>query len=71
MGILDKLQTDGSQYSEYDGANVPQMDNLTPNSPLHNQYSLNGQPSIADKPTPSSLDLDGQTPPKYLDNPPT
>jgi hypothetical protein len=71
MGILNKLTNEGSEYSKYDGANIPQMDNLTPNSPLHNQYSINGTPSIVNKPTPSNLDLDGKTPSKYLDNLPT
>jgi len=71
MGILDKLTNDGSSYSEFDGNNIPQMDGVSPTSQLHNQYSLDGNPTIVDKPTPSTLDLNGVTPPKYLDNPPT
>ena len=39
-------------------------------SRLHNEYSINGNPNIADKPQPSNLDLNGQTPIKYLDFPP-
>ena len=40
-------------------------------SPLSDQYSLNGTPSfIAGAPSPSVLDLNGVTPPKYTDNPP-
>jgi|TARA_B100001778_G_C18399194_1_gene543453 hypothetical protein len=37
-------------------------------STLHNQSSLNNQPGINQ--VPSSLDLNGLTPDKYLDNPP-
>jgi len=39
-----------------------------PSSTLHNQSSINNQPAIPL--APSQLDLDGLTPPKYLDNPP-
>jgi hypothetical protein len=41
-----------------------------PQSTLHNAYSINGNPSLTGYPTPSTLDLNGVTPPKYLDNPP-
>ena len=37
-----------------------------PTSNLHNQSSINNQPGI--NLAPSSLDLDGTTPAKYLDN---
>jgi hypothetical protein len=37
-------------------------------STLHNTSSINNRPAI--KRTPSSLDLNGITPKKYLDNPP-
>jgi len=37
-------------------------------SQLHNQSSIINQPAIEQ--SPSSLDLDGATPGKYLDNPP-
>ena len=37
-------------------------------SPLHDQYSINGNPNMQKKPQPSTLDLDGLTPPKYTDN---
>jgi len=40
-----------------------------PTSTLHNQSSINNQPGI--NLVPSNLDLNGTTPPKYLDNPPT
>lgn len=62
--------------------NLPNMNlglrGLTPNqfileaagSKLHNQYSINNRPKILGKPQPSTLDLDGLTPSKYLDNSP-
>ena len=40
----------------------------TSESNLHNTYSLNGNPTLSGYPSPSQLDLDGVTPPKYLDN---
>jgi len=71
MGLLDKLNTDGSNLSEFDGATPPQMTSASPQSNVHYEYSLNGIPNLNGYPSPSSLDLDGLTPPKYLDNPPT
>ena len=38
------------------------------NSQLHDEYSINGNPNIDNKPVPSLLDLDGITPSKYVDN---
>jgi len=37
-------------------------------STLHDQSSINNEPAI--ELSPSDLDLNGSTPPKYLDNPP-
>lgn len=37
-------------------------------SKLHNQYSINGNPNVVNKPQPSRLDLDGKSPKKYTDN---
>ena len=71
MGLLDKLNKDGSNLSEFDGATPPQMTSASPQSNVHYEYSLNGIPNLNGYPSPSSLDLDGLTPPKYLDNPPT
>jgi hypothetical protein len=45
------------------------LDKLS-NSQLHDEYSINGNPNIDNRPVPSVLDLDGITPEKYLDNPP-
>ena len=39
-------------------------------SQQHNEYSINGTPSLPNLPIPSQLDLDGITPPTYLSNPP-
>jgi len=68
MGILNKLQTEGSNLSEFDGTTPPIINEDTSESNLHNTYSLNGNPTLSGYPSPSQLDLDGVTPPKYLDN---
>lgn len=68
MGLKDKLQNQGSNLSKYDGATVPQMDGAKPGSKLHDEYSINGNPNVPGKPTPSNLDLNGVTPPQYLNN---
>lgn len=39
-------------------------------SQQHNEYSINGTPTLSNLPVPSQLDLNGQTPPTYLSNPP-
>lgn len=70
MSLINKLTSQGSPLTPYNGNQPPQMANLTPNSRLHNQYSINGNPFLDNKPTPSQLDLNGVTPPKYSDNPP-
>jgi len=66
MGILDTLQKKGSNLSEFDGK-TPKTPNF-PDSKLHYEYSLNGNPSLKMKPEPSTLDLDGKTPSKYTEN---
>lgn len=51
------------------GGQTPgQNPGANPASTLHNQSSINNQPAIEQ--SPSNLDLDGLTPPRYLDNPP-
>lgn len=70
MGLLNKLTTNGSALSEFDGATPPIPVGATDQSTLHDQYSLNGNPNQINAPQPSLLDLDGITPAKYLDNPP-
>ncbi len=69
MGILDKLQTQGSTLSNLNGAPGPQPD--FQNSKLHNLYSITGVPNVPNKPTPSVLDVDGAIPASnYRDNAP-
>ena len=68
MGLLNKLTTDGSQLSEFDGQTPPPSNIDVQGSTLHYQYSINGTPNLTGFPTPSQLDLNGVTPPKYLDN---
>ena len=68
MGILNKLQTEGSNLSEFNGDTPPITNEDTSESNLHNTYSINGIPALTGYPTPSQLDLNGVTPPKYLDN---
>jgi hypothetical protein len=68
MGLLDKLTQQGSGLTSYNGATPPVMGGASQQSRLHNEYSINGNPNINDKPSPSQLDLDGLTPSKYTDN---
>ena len=71
MGLKNTLTTAGSNLSQFDGTTPPQMTSANPQSNVHNEYSINGNPNLNGYPAPSTLDLDGLTPPKYLDNPPT
>ena len=68
MGLLNKLTTDGSQLTDFDGQTPPPSNIDVQGSTLHYQYSINGNPNMTGFPTPSQLDLNGVTPPKYLDN---
>ncbi len=68
MSLKNKLANDGSNLSEFDGATPPQMNGASEQSKLHFKYSINGNPNIVNKPSPSGLDLNGVTPPKYSDN---
>lgn len=65
MGLLDKIaeSTFGLQ-----GITPPKFGDTAGQSTLHNAYSINGDPAMVGKPTPSNLDLNGQTPDKYTDN---
>jgi len=64
------LTNQGSQLSEFDGQTPPPANIDVQGSTLHYQYSINGNPNMNGFPTPSLLDLNGVTPPRYLDNPP-
>jgi hypothetical protein len=62
MGLLDKLTTTGTPLNP-NGVNTPSTPvGATDASKLHDQYSINGVPFQAGKPSPSQLDLDGLTP---------
>ena len=69
MSILNKLQSQGSTLSQYNGT-TPSTPDFA-GSKLHKNYSINGDPNVAGKPNPSNLDLDGITPAKYVDNLPS
>jgi len=66
MGIKDKLLNQGSNLTDLDGS-TPSIPDFA-NSRLHREYSINGIPNVPGKPSPSNLDLDGQTPSKYMNN---
>ena len=68
MGLLDLLP---SSNLGLDGATPALIPSAQPGSTLHNIYSIVGTPAQTQtQPAPSELDLNGATPPKYLDNPP-
>ena len=66
MGIL------GTEVTSTLGTKGETQNNLDKliDSKLHDEYSINGNPNIDNKPAPSLLDLNGKTPEKYLDNKP-
>ena len=68
MSLLNKLTTEGSSLSQFDGQNPTITNQDLPDSKLHLEYSINGTPGLPGYPEPSSLDMDGITPPKYTDN---
>jgi len=68
MGLLDLLPTSDLGLQ---GTTPGQIPSANPNSTLHYQSSINNNPNLPNGyPSPSELDLDGQTPGRYLDNPP-
>jgi hypothetical protein len=62
MGLNDKLKKQGSSLSKNNGGNISTPIGATKESKLHLDYSLNGNPNVPSKPSPSSLDLNGKTP---------
>lgn len=68
MGLKDQLANAGSNLTQWDGSTPSDMPGASEQSRLHNQYSINGNPAMGKKPSPSQLDLDGLTPSKYTDN---
>ncbi len=65
MGLLDKLPTSNLGLQ---GTTPPKFGDTAAASTLHNSYSINGDPSLIGKPTPSLLDLNGETPEQYIQN---
>ena len=57
--LTSTLSTKGETQNNLDKLNSSQ---------LHDEYSINSNPNIDNKPVPSVLDLDGITPEKYVDN---
>ena len=68
MALLDKLRTQESVYTGLNGS-TPVIENKK-QSKLHDEYSINGQSNIPNRPTPSTLDLNGVTPATYRDRAP-
>ena len=67
--LLNKLENAGSTLSGLDGATPTVPDFAL--SKLHDTYSINDIPVIPNKPSPSTLDLNGVTPTyNYRDNAP-
>lgn len=51
------------------GKTLPKLPGSIKSSTMHNTSSINNVPSISPL-VPSNLDLNGKTPPRYLDNKP-
>lgn len=73
MGLLNKLTDQGSNLTKFDGTTPETMPGSLKNSKLHDEYSINGNPRLTEKPSPSELDWNGKTPTiigkfPYLDN---
>ena len=67
MGLEKKLTVQGSPLSKNNGADVSIRPGTSPLSELHYEYSINGNPSLAGKPNPSGLDLNGLKPSNSYD----
>ena len=63
MGLIDLLPKSNLGLKGAKPANIPSSKNT---STLHFQSSINDKPDI--KQSPSKLDLNGVTPPRYSDN---
>ena len=69
MGLLDKLQSQGSTLANNNGS-TPTIPDFA-DSKLHKNYSITGEPNIVGKPGESQLDLNGEIGNKYLENLPS
>ena len=72
MGLLNKLtSTTGSPLSRGNGSTPTIPVGATPESKLQDTYSINGTPNVPNKPSPSTLALNGVVPANmYSDNTP-
>ena len=70
MSLKNKLQSQGSNLTSFNGSTPSQMNGAKAQSKLHYEYSINGQPNLSGvvNSSPSQLDLEGLTPSKYTDN---
>tara|TARA_B100001559_G_scaffold314984_1_gene316162 strand:+ start:1007 stop:1243 length:237 start_codon:yes stop_codon:yes gene_type:complete len=62
MGLRNILTSTGSPLSKANGATPPTPIGATAQSKLQDTYSINGNPNVPNKPSPSQLDLNGGTP---------
>jgi len=69
MALLDKFNQ-GETTLNYKGSN-PSSISSDPSSTLHNEFSINGKPSLTSRPSPSRLDLNGSRPQEYSKKGPT
>jgi hypothetical protein len=60
MALLDKYNKNTSTLAGSKSPSIPV--GATAQSKLHDEYSLNGNPKLKNKPSPSILDLNGATP---------
>jgi hypothetical protein len=60
MALLDKYNKNTSTLAGPRSPKTPVS--ATAQSKLHDEYSLNGNPGVKGKPSPSTLDLNGVTP---------
>ncbi len=67
MAILDKYNKNQSTLSGPQNPTIPV--GATDQSKLHDQYSINGNPNINNRPKPSKLDLNGIPPLGALSDP--
>ena len=70
-GLKNKLQTNGSNLSNFNGGTTPNNLPTLQGSQVHDEYSINNTPSLPNLPSPSQLDLQGEVPAyNYADNAP-
>lgn len=56
-GLINRLLFKGSNLSQFDGQTPTVSNQDTPQSKLHYEYSINGNPDLLGYPPPSLLDL--------------